>query len=168
MPALGPIISVKPRLGVDLLFTLLFESQDNPGLSRSANWREHVWRRFLVFIPAIRLRLQRLVSHLGEYIAYSIVKHIYLLFNKLTTYHSTNDNPKNDLLEFLIVPNSCPGLFPEPWGGNLARSMEFLNGIRVLIRRDQVSLVAQLVKNLPAMQETWVHFLGWEDPLEKG
>ena len=31
-----------------------------------------------------------------------------------------------------------------------------------------VSLVAQLVKNLPAMQETWIQFLGWEDPLEKG
>ena len=29
------------------------------------------------------------------------------------------------------------------------------------------SLVAQLVKNLPAMQETWVPSLGWEDPLEK-
>ena len=29
-------------------------------------------------------------------------------------------------------------------------------------------LVAQLVKNLPAMQETWVRFLGWEDPLKKG
>ena len=30
------------------------------------------------------------------------------------------------------------------------------------------SLVAQLVKNLPAMQETRVQFLSWEDPLEKG
>ena len=30
------------------------------------------------------------------------------------------------------------------------------------------SLVAQMVKNLPAMQETWVQSLGWEDPLEKG
>ena len=30
------------------------------------------------------------------------------------------------------------------------------------------SLVAQLVKNLPTMQETCVQFLGWEDPLEKG
>ena len=29
------------------------------------------------------------------------------------------------------------------------------------------SLVAQTVKNLPAMQETWVRTLGWEDPLEK-
>ena len=27
--------------------------------------------------------------------------------------------------------------------------------------------VAQLVKNLPAMRETWVWYLGWEDPLEK-
>ena len=30
------------------------------------------------------------------------------------------------------------------------------------------SLVAQLVKNLPAMWETWVRSLGWEEPLEKG
>ena len=30
------------------------------------------------------------------------------------------------------------------------------------------SLVAQLVKNPLAMQETWVRSLGWEDPLEKG
>ena len=30
------------------------------------------------------------------------------------------------------------------------------------------SLVAQMVKHLPAMQETWVQSLGWEDPLEKG
>ena len=29
------------------------------------------------------------------------------------------------------------------------------------------SLIAQLVKNLPAMQETWVRFHGWEDRLEK-
>ena len=31
-----------------------------------------------------------------------------------------------------------------------------------------VSLVPQMVKNLPAMLETWVQSLGWEDPLEKG
>ena len=30
------------------------------------------------------------------------------------------------------------------------------------------SLVAQMVKNLPAMQETWVQSLGQDDPLEKG
>ena len=32
----------------------------------------------------------------------------------------------------------------------------------------RASLIAQLVKNLPATQETPVRFLGWEDPLEKG
>ena len=35
-------------------------------------------------------------------------------------------------------------------------------------RRLWASLVAQLVKNPPAMWETWVRSLGWEDPLEKG
>ena len=29
-------------------------------------------------------------------------------------------------------------------------------------------LVTQMVENMPAMQETWVRSLGWEDPLEKG
>ena len=28
--------------------------------------------------------------------------------------------------------------------------------------------MVQMVKNLPAMKETWVRSLGWEDPLEKG
>jgi len=32
----------------------------------------------------------------------------------------------------------------------------------------RASLVAQTVKNLPAMQETWVQYLGQEDPLDKG
>ena len=30
------------------------------------------------------------------------------------------------------------------------------------------TLLAQMVKNPPAMQEAWVRSLGWEDPLEKG
>ena len=33
---------------------------------------------------------------------------------------------------------------------------------------ESVSLVAQRVKNLSAIMETWVQSLGWEDPLEKG
>ena len=35
-------------------------------------------------------------------------------------------------------------------------------------RIDGASLVAQMVKNPPAMWETWVQSLGWEAPLEKG
>ena len=37
----------------------------------------------------------------------------------------------------------------------------------IWIMATQASLVAQLVKNLPAMQETWVQSLGWEDPLRE-
>jgi len=33
---------------------------------------------------------------------------------------------------------------------------------------ERSSLVAQLVKDLPAMQQILVQFLGWEDPLDKG
>ena len=41
-------------------------------------------------------------------------------------------------------------------------------GIGYLLQYSWASLVVQLVKNLPGMQETWVQSLGWEDPLEKG
>ena len=41
-------------------------------------------------------------------------------------------------------------------------------GIDYLLQYSWASLVAQLVKNPPVMQETWVQSLGWEDPLEKG
>jgi len=41
-------------------------------------------------------------------------------------------------------------------------------GIGYPLQCSSSSLVAQLVKNLPAMQETWVRSLGWEDSLEKG
>ena len=41
-------------------------------------------------------------------------------------------------------------------------------GIGYPVQYSWASLVAQLVKNPPAMQETWVRSLGWEDPLEKG
>jgi len=40
-------------------------------------------------------------------------------------------------------------------------------GIGYPLQYSWASLVAQLVKNLPAMQKTWVQSLGWEDPLEK-
>ena len=41
-------------------------------------------------------------------------------------------------------------------------------GIGHPLQYSWASLVVQLVKNLPAMQEIWVQSLGWEDPLEKG
>ena len=40
-------------------------------------------------------------------------------------------------------------------------------GIGYPLQYSWVSVVAQMVKNPPAMQETWVQSLGWEDPLEE-
>ena len=54
-------------------------------------------------------------------------------------------------------PGSIPGS---------GRSAE--EGIGYPLQHSWASLVAQMVKNLPAMRETWVRSLGWEDPLEKG
>ena len=41
-------------------------------------------------------------------------------------------------------------------------------GIDYPLQYSCASLVAQMVKNLPAMRQTWVWSLGWEDPLEEG
>ena len=41
-------------------------------------------------------------------------------------------------------------------------------GIGCPLQYSWASLVAQMVKNLPAMQETWFQSLGWKDPLENG
>ena len=54
-------------------------------------------------------------------------------------------------------PGSIPG-----WGRSAGE------GIGSPLQYSWASLVAQLVKNPPAIQETWVRSLGWEDPLEKG
>ena len=54
-------------------------------------------------------------------------------------------------------PGSIPGL------GRSAGE-----GIGYSLQSSWASLMAQLVKNLPARQEAWVQSLGWEDPLEKG
>ena len=54
-------------------------------------------------------------------------------------------------------PSSIPG------SGRSARE-----GIGYPLQYSWASLVAQLIKNPPAMQETWVRTLDWEDPLEKG
>ena len=39
--------------------------------------------------------------------------------------------------------------------------------LSLIYKMIKAPLIAQTVKSLPAMQETWVRSLGWEDPLEK-
>ena len=54
-------------------------------------------------------------------------------------------------------PGSIPGS-GRPGGEGIGYSLQY----------SWASLVAQLVKNPPEMQDTWFQYLGWEDPLEKG
>ena len=54
-------------------------------------------------------------------------------------------------------PGSIPGSGSSPG-----------EGIGYPLQNSWASLMAQMVKNLPAMWETWVGSLGWEDPLEEG
>ena len=66
-----------------------------------------------------------------------------------------------DLMDCSLPGSSVHGIFQ---ARVLYSDTQFLKVILQL----WASLVAQLVKNLPAMPETWVGSLGWEDPLEKG
>ena len=43
-----------------------------------------------------------------------------------------------------------------------------LFGNFIALKEERASLVAQMVKNTPAVWETWVRSLGWEDPMEEG
>ena len=49
-----------------------------------------------------------------------------------------------------------------------ASEVIYTSHIWLEFRLFRASLVAQMVKNMPAMREAWVRSLGWEDPLEKG
>ena len=54
------------------------------------------------------------------------------------------------------------------WGGSVEGVRSPGEGIGCPLQCSWASLVAQLVKNPPAMWETWIRSLSWEDPLEKG
>jgi len=51
----------------------------------------------------------------------------------------------------------------DSWAGKIC-----WRGIGYPLQYSWASLVAQMVKDLPAIRETWVQSLDWEDPLEKG
>ena len=93
-------------------------------------------------------------------------KTIYI--DKLQEDHSED---KTEVIVFAGFPGSSagkestcnagdPGLIP-----GLGRSTG--EGTGYPLQYSWASLVSQLVQNPPAMQETWVRSLGWEDPLEK-
>ena len=82
--------------------------------------------------------------HLGSPSVIHTHKHIFILFNTLASYR-LSQNIGSSSLCYTVGPCWLPCAIP-------------------LL----ASLVAQMVKNLPAVWETWVQSLGWEDLLEKG
>ena len=94
-------------------------------------------------------------------IAYHIIKHPAVQNRKPWIHPSL----------FILPPSClCPPLLPSLQSAcQLIHWLHFWDGswINWYLFIPGVSLRAQLVKNPPAMQETPVRFLGWEDPLEK-
>ena len=70
---------------------------------------------------------------------------------------------KNEKMSILPHQGTQPSLSEE----QLPRALYYCTA-KWLMYFKQASLVAQLVKNLPVVQETLVRFLSWEDPLKKG
>ena len=63
------------------------------------------------------------------------------------------------------LPSPPPGDLPDP---EIKPAPSALQGDSLpLSNLVEASLMAQMIKCLPAVQETWVRSLGWEDPLEK-
>ena len=74
-------------------------------------------------------------------------------------WHRVYDICKYSLIFFFVLSEGM-GLYWQLSGDNNITIIKLFNHPRA-------SLVAQPVKNLPAMQETWVQSLGWEGPLEE-
>ena len=108
----------------------------------------------------------------GKWITISLIAQWGVLWDKCTQEDDVVQRKGSQLplgRASLIAPvgkeSACnagdPGLIPGP-GGSTGE------GIDYPLQYSWASLVAQLVKNPPAMWETWVQSLGWEHPLEKG
>ena len=80
----------------------------------------------------------------------------------------------SNILAWRIPWTEEPGGLYSPWGHKESDMTEWLaisiiiHMLFILLYLFRTSLVAQMIKNLPAMRETQVRSLGWEDPLEDG
>ena len=87
--------------------------------------------------------------------------YLIIMLNVFVQYSASNGFPDSSVGKESAYNAGDPGSIP-----GLGRPIG--EGISYLLQYSWASLVVQLVKNLPAMWETWVRSLGWEDPLEKG
>ena len=101
-----------------------------------------------------------LYTFFSKYVAHINSFNLHMNSVSISTIHHMNFPDSSVGKEFTCNAGD-PGLSPES-----GRSPG--EGIGHLLQYSWASVVAQLVKNLPAVWETWVLSLGWEDPLEKG
>ena len=92
----------------------------------------------------------------------SIVGWLAIPFSRRSSW--PRNRPRSPALQADSLPSEPPGKSTK----NLQFKKMMLSQWRKYLEKVKASLVAQLVKKLPAMWETWVESLGWEDPLEKG
>ena len=91
----------------------------------------------------------------------------YMLREELVGFHDgVNERNKSKMMpKYWVKKSACNAGDPSSIPGSGRSTGE---GIGYPLQYSWASLVAQLIKNLPAMWETWVRSLGWKDPLEKG
>ena len=111
--------------------------------------------------PSALLNFTRYVSKFQLIIAHSQASGRPEAGLSLLTEYSTGGIPSSSASKEFACNAGDPGSIP-----GSGRSPG--EGIGYALQYSWASQVAQLVKNLLAMWETWVRFLGWEDPPEKG
>ena len=86
----------------------------------------------------------------------------------MDTHYNTNKPQEHYAWWNKQTQKTMYSIIPFIWLSRESKSVETESSLVGALGWGGASLVAQKVKNPPAMQETWVQTLGWEDPLEKG
>ena len=130
-----------------------------------------VWKhQFLGALPFLPSRSHNRLWPLGRpqpWLQTIVSKVMSLVFNTLSRFVTAFLPRSNHLISWLQLPSAVmlePKMRKSVTASTISPSICHV-GITWEVRD---SLVAQLIKNLPAMRETWVWSLGWEAPLEKG
>ena len=90
-----------------------------------------------------------------------------LIFHKSRKFTSLN-REKFPYIQMVTIIFCSSSKYSPLWPLHSQRIIFSFSLIFRKLKERDIPTVAQMVKNLPAMQETRVQFLGWEDPLEKG
>ena len=121
----------------------------------NVNWYSHYGEQLWRFLKTLGIKLSYdpTITLLGIYLEETITE-------------KDTHTPMLGFPDSSVGKESACNAGDPSWIPGLGRSTG--EGMGYPLQYSQASLVAQLVKNPPAMRETWVQSLGWEDPLEKG